>query len=179
MQRLLLFLTFMGLGTGLVYLLTVRESPPRPASVSDLPSNVLAMKRVTVRQHEHRRIKYELFADEAIFDERSETGSLKRVRFRIYDTQAKGKHLAMRGRAQAALLDKKSGTVILIGKVRLRDDLGSEIRSQRIEYDQRKERIVAPGRVWVKARDTVHEGQSLVYEIPQQRMTFTAPKFYQ
>ena len=100
--------------------------------------------------------------------------------FRIYDPQANGKaELSLWGKADRALVEKQVGRIVLVGSVELQDAAGTEIRSERIEYDEQEERVEAPGDVWVRARDTVHEGRGLVYSIPERTFTMQAPRFYQ
>ena len=180
MQRLLLFLAFMAFGSGMFYLLTVEETPRLELPSEDLPANLLAMREVTIRQHDGGSLKYELFARSAQFDELAKTGLLATVKFKVFSTAESGaRQVYLQGRAGRALLDKDQGKVVLEGKVLLVDMAGAEIRSQRIEYEQESERVVSPGEVWVKTRGGTHHGSSLVYEIQARKMTFAAPLFYQ
>lgn len=180
MQRLLLFLGFMAFGTGMIYLLTVTKTADLGVEGAAVPIHVLSMKQVVFRQQEGNDIKYLLTADQAVYNERSQITNLDTVNFTIYDnTQAgKGKVL-MEGKAGGAMLDKGQGTVLLFGNVRLWDSEGTEIRSERLTYEEKRARIVSPGRVWIKARESYHQGDSLIYEIHKQKFTLTAPIFYQ
>ena len=52
MPRLLIFLAFMAAGTGMMYLLTVREAPRGGPAPPNLPFNVIVMTDVAVQQQE-------------------------------------------------------------------------------------------------------------------------------
>lgn len=170
----------MAFGSGMIYLLTVQESPQRELDFSELPANVLIMEGVAIRQHEDTGLKFELFARKAVFNERTGTTAMRSVRFKVYGDSAQGgREVQMEGRAGNALINKRKDTVVLAGKVRIVNREGAEIRSGRIVYDQKRERAVSPGKVWVKSRGATHRGDSLVYEIPQQKITLTAPMIFQ
>ncbi len=180
MQRLLLFLGFMAFGSGVVYLLAVRETTTRAPGPMDIPSHVLAMTGVAIRQHENGGIRYELLAREAVFDQRSEETNLKEIEFFVFDVDGSDPPpLVLRATASRAKVDKKGGLVTLAGNVRLYSGNGAEVRSERIHYELGRERVLSPGAVWVKARGAVHQADSLIYDLPSERMTFTSPLFFQ
>lgn len=180
MGRLLLFLGFMAFGSGMVYLLAVRDSPPQVSLSAEIPSDVLAMTGVTMRQHEDGGIRYELLAQQAVFDQRTEETNLTDVELRVFEINGKRPApLALRATAGRARVNKKGGLITLMGDVRLLAGNGAEIRSERIDYEQKQGRIIVPGAVWVKVRDAIHQADSLIYDVHRERMTFTAPIFYQ
>ncbi|MCZ6556898.1 MAG: LPS export ABC transporter periplasmic protein LptC [SAR324 cluster bacterium] len=180
MGRLLLFLTFMAFGSGAIYLLTVQNSPQPNWPREDIPTNVLALRKVSIRQHNGSLLKYELFANSLKYDETANTAELTTVRFKVFTaTEADPASTLLEGRAEKALLAEKKDTLVLIGKVRMVDRDGSEIHSQRVEFEEKKNRLLALGEVWVKTRNGIHQGDSLVYDIAAQKMTFSAPLFYQ
>ena len=180
MQRLLLFLGFMALGTGMIYLLTVREPSRRAPDPAETPSNVLKMTQVAVRQHDPGGITYELMAREAVLDQRTQETILIDVEFMVFENEAQNpRQAALKGTANRARMDRRGGLVRLSGNVRLITETGAEIRSERIDYEHNKERVVVPGAVWVKAKEMVHQADSLIYDIPSERMTFTSPIFHQ
>jgi LPS export ABC transporter protein LptC len=181
MQRLLLFLAFMAFGSGMVYLLTVREPPRRAPIPTELPSNVLAMSGVTIRQHEASGLRYELLAHQAIFDERSQETDLTQVEFRIFEANGGGSAqvVVVSATADRAYVEKKGGAITLAGNVRMLTREEAELRSELVSYEQDRKRVVVPAEVWVKAGGAFHRGRSLVYDLQSERMTFTAPIFYQ
>lgn len=180
MQRLVLFVGFMAFGSGMVYLLAVRETPPRVAESIEIPSNVFAMTGVVFRQHQQESIRYELLAREAVFDQRTEETTLEAVELFVFDVDGeRPPPLVLRATARRAVVDKKGGLVTLLGSVRLFAADGTEIRSEKIDYRQQEQTIHSPGPAWVKARDVVHQATSLVYDIPRERIRFTAPSFTQ
>lgn len=180
MQRLLLFLGFMAFGSGMVYLLTVREPQRHIPAPSELPSNVLAMTGVAIRQHEAGGMRYELFAREAVYDERSQETDMTTVEFRIFEVEGvAAPQLKVTATAGRAFLNKKRGSITLREHVHVVSTRGAELRSELVHYLDDGRRVIVPGQVWVKAGDAFHEGSSLIYDIPLERMTFTAPTFYQ
>lgn len=168
----------MALGTGMIYLLTVQESPPGGPVLSEIPANVLAMERVIMRQHESGGVKLELFARSAVFDERTGEAEMRTVRFNVYEDLDGSRRRQLEGSADRALMSKNNSTVVLLGRVRLDSADGAIIRSERIIYDHKNQRAISPGAVRVESQGITHQGKSLVYEISQQKMTFTSPLFY-
>ncbi len=180
MPRLLIFLAFMAAGTGMMYLLTVREAPREGSVPASLPFNVIAMTDVAVQQQEQDEVTIRLWAKTAVFNERTERVSFRGVRFHAYRRNDEGRNaLFLKGSARKAKFDRKAATLVMTGDVRVVDLDGAEIRSERMEYDRGRGQIMAPGPVWVKARESVHQGASMVYEIAEKKITFTAPLFYQ
>ena len=180
MPRLLIFLAFMAIGTGMMYLLTVREAPREGPAPASLPFNVIAMTDVAVQQQEQGDITIQLWAKAAVFNERTERVSFREVRFNAYRRNNEGQNaLFLQGSARKAKIDKKAATLVMTGDVRVVDQDGAEFRSERMDYDRGRGQIMAPGPVWVKARESVHVGESMVYEIAEKKVTFTAPLFYQ
>ena len=179
MQRLLLFIGFMAFGTGMIYLLTVQESPPVDHALADIPANVLAMEGVIIRQHDSEGLKLELFARSAEFHQRTGESVMRTVRFSVYEYEGGGRKEQIAGTAASALMSKQKGRVELVGRVRIASADGAKISSERIIYDQKKQRAVSPGAVQVESQGIIHRGNSLVYDIPRQKMTFTSPLFYQ
>lgn len=178
MQRLLLFISFMALGTGMIYFLAVQETPPEEPLFSDIPTNVLAMEGVEIREHEGSALKLVLFARRAEFHESSSRAVLRSVRFKVYGEGEPGKPQLV-GRASGAVLNKRKGWVVLIGEVRISNSEGTQIGSEQIEYNQKTEIVVSPGEAWVTTGGVTHRGASLIYEIPRNKITFTSPVFYQ
>lgn len=179
MQRLLLFLCFMAIGSGMVYLLTVGESPPRKFIVSDIPANVLSMKGVVVRQHESAGMKLEIIARSAIYYERLGESEMRVVKFNIFGDNGDGWKRQIFGTSDIALTSRSKDTVVLVGRVRITNADGTVIHSERIIYDQLKDLAVSPGAVKVESQGAIHHGSSLVYDIRRDKMKFTAPVFYQ
>lgn len=168
----------MALGTGMIYLLTVQESPPGDPTLVEIPANVLAMEGVIVRQHESEGVKFELIARHAVFHQRTGESEMRAVHFNVYEDRDGSRKWQLKGSAARALMSKNKSTLVLVGRVRIDSADGSIIRSERVIYDQKNQRAVSPGAVRVESQGITHQGKSLVYEIPQQKMTFTSPLFY-
>lgn len=179
MQRLLLFICFMAIGTGTVYLLSVGESPPVDSDLAEIPPNVLAMEGVAIRQHEGPGLRLELFAQRAEFHERTGESVMHMVRFNLYGLEDGASRPQIEGTAAKALMSKTKSTVELAGSVRIVNADGAIIRSERIHYDQKNERAVSPGAVRVESQGVTHRGASMVYDIPGEKIQFTAPVFFE
>ena len=169
----------MAFGTGMVYLLTVGESPHSESILTDLPANVLAMEGVVARQHESAGLKLEIIAHSAIYHERLGISEMRVVRFNIFGDDGEGWKRQIYGISDLALTSKSKDTVVLVGHVRITNADGAVIRSERVIYYQKNERVFSPGAVKVESQGAVHHGTSLDYDIRKDKMTFTAPVFYQ
>ena len=180
MQRLLLFILFMGIGVGLVFLLTVRESRVVEPEVVAIPLNVLTMRKITYRQQRGNRVQWRIKAEKAVYRERTQTTDLEQVHFTLYDAKGGAKRkVSLEGKAGKARLVRNRGNLVLFNSVWVRDGEGTEIRSDTMEYREKGERVIAPGKVWVKSGEAIHEGKGLVYDIPARKITLGAPLFYQ
>ena len=179
MERLLLFLCFMAIGTGVVYLVTVGESPQTESVVTDIPANVLALEGVVMRQHETEGMKLEIIANSAMYHERLGNSEMRVVRFNIFGDNGEGWERQIFGTSALALTSKSKDTIVLVGRVRITNSDGTVIRSERVIYDQKHEQAISPGAVKVESQGAIHHGSSLLYDIRKEKMTFSTPVFYQ
>lgn len=182
MKRLLFFIAFMTLATGALLQLLVTEPSETAPPPEDLPqvANVLAMEGVQVHQLLGERVRWELQAERATYNENTHSGDLEQVRFRVYDTPPGGaEQTVFTGRSARARLSERPGGLLLQGDVVLRKDETLEIRSERVEYDQERQLVTAPGPVTVRTPQGVQEGEALRYSIAEQRLEFESPTFYQ
>ena len=180
MQRLLLFLGFMALGTGTIYMVIVQDSTLLDQEQAPIPVNVMEMKEVVFKQQDGNNLKYELFAENAVYYDQSKVAELEDVLFFVYEEDQNGQvKIFLEGSAGKALMNNKQGKISLFDDVYLLDSRGVEIKSERLDYEEKKERLISPGKVWIKAKDTFHQGTSMIYDIPKQQFTLGAPKIYQ
>lgn len=182
MKRLLFFVAFMTLGTLALIQLLVTEplQTQGPVTQESLPENVLNMEGVQVHQLDGARVRWELEAERATYNENTNAGALEQVRFRVFDTPpGGGQQTVFTGRSARARLSPQPGSLVLEGGVVLSQGRELEIRSERIEYDQAKQLITAPGPVTVRTTQGVQEGKSLRYYVAEQRLDFESPTFYQ
>lgn len=183
MKRLLFFIAFMSLATaGLIRLVVtepneaLRMPPPPRRNVE----TVLNMEGVHVRQLVNERLRWDLRAKRAIYDEGTDLGRLSEVHFQVYDVNAPpSAKPVMEGQSRSAQLDSRDGQVVLEGGVVLSRGSDVEIHSERIEYDDAEQIVASPGRVRVQSAQGVQEGTSMRYDIARQRMDFRSPVFYQ
>ena len=182
MKRLAFFVAFMTLGTvGLIQLLTTVPRGPAPEgrAVREV-TNVLNMDDVSVRQLHGDQVRWELQANNAIYNENTNTGRLREVSFRVFNKQASADAKPLfTGRSQQAILGQQPGNLVLQGDVVLSKGDGLEIRSQRIEYDADQELVTSPGQVRVRTPQGTQEGASLRYFLADDRLEFASPVFYQ
>ena len=184
MKRLLFFIAFMSLATvGLIQLL-VTEAPETGAPVTPRRqvSNVLDMDGVNVKQIEGKHLRWELRAEQAVYNENTNTGWLQRVSFRIHGPETAGAPGAAEtvyvGHSREAFLQSRPDKLVLRGQVVITGAPEMEIRSEQIEYDQATQLVISPGPVTVRTPQGVQEGASLRYDIVGQRLDFANPVFY-
>lgn len=179
MKRLLFFIAFMGMGTGLmIWMLatepvpetTVRESRPEPGTLMN-------MTEVAIRQMEGNSLRWELWARNADLLQDANTARFREVRFKIYP-QKPGDPILL-GRSEKARLIGKPPRIVLQGNVVLERGKEMEIRTENLVFDQSKNMVRAPGRVWVKTPRTIHRGDSLTYFLAEETLTLTRPFFAQ
>ena len=83
------------------------------------------------------------------------------------------------GRSSRAFLRGRSNDLVLEGNVLVTRGVDLEIRSQRLEYDGRRQLIVSPGPVRVRTPQGVQEAAALRYSLIDERLEFSRPVFYQ
>ena len=54
-----------------------------------------------------------------------------------------------------------------------------EIRTENLVFDQGKNILRAPGKVWMKTPQAFHSGDSLTYFLAEERLNLTRPFFAQ
>ncbi|HKI97115.1 MAG TPA: LPS export ABC transporter periplasmic protein LptC [bacterium] len=182
MKRLLFFVAFMTLGTAALIELMVRVpvGPTRVTRPAPQATNVLNMSGVTVHQLVGEQTRWQLEAGKATYNENTNIGQLEGVRFQVFDTQpGQPAREAFSGHSGEAELSAEPGDVVLQGSVVLSKGSEMEIRSERIEYDATTQTVSSPGPVTVRTPQGVQEGAAMRYSIPDDRIEFTSPLFYQ
>lgn len=174
MKRLLFFIGFMTLGTfALFELLVTAPSGPAPEPErTPQAANVLNLRGVNVEQRQDADVQWQVRAALATYNEDTQSGMLEQVHFRAGTPEVQGES----GRA---FLDAGSSNLVLLGGVVLTREDGVTIRSERLEYDGRRDEIVAPGPVQVFTPQGEQQGDSLHYWLKEDRMEFTRPRFVQ
>lgn len=195
MKRLLFFMAFMGLGTWFLLAILVTEPVPvKPdAQTASGSADVMAMEKVVIRHMDGNRLSWELWAKTATLREDGKLGTLHQVRFRIYpgpeksgnSNQQKGLKPALarrgviEGKSGLARLENNPSRLLLEKRVVLRQGREIEIRTGLILFDQKNNLMRAPHKVWMKTPNGIHEGDSLLYSLDDETLTFTRPVFSQ
>lgn len=182
MKRLLFFIAFMSLATAALILLLVDEpiGPAQRQTAVKEAINVLNLRTVAVQQMEGNRVRWELWAERATFDEDTNSAELERVRFNVYATDGERPiRTLLKGQAGHAYLDGRPGALVLQDDVLLLRGGEMEIRTQRIEYDPEARIIRAPAHVRVKTPTGIHEGDSMQYSLDEEKIVFSGPVWMQ
>lgn len=179
MRRLLFFIAFMGLGTGLLIWILATEPAPE-TTTRETPreaGTLMKMTQVAIRQMEGNWLRWELWARSAIFLDDANTARFRSVRFKIYGKNPGDPVLL--GRSKEARLVGKPPRIILEGDVVLEKKGVMEIRTEKLVFDQRKNMMRAPGKVVMKTPQAIHSGDSLTYFLAEEQLTLTRPFFAQ
>ncbi len=181
MKRLLFFIVFMSVATGLLLQVAVRTPDERePASEEPTaPANLLQLEEATLTEFAGDRVRWELRAAAAQYHEASRSGRLQQVRFRVFPQERVDGGVLLSGRSGRAEFATERQGLVLEGDVRLRKGDELEIRTERLEYDEATAVITAPTAVWVRSAAGIQRGGSLRYSIPDGRLEFTSPVFVQ
>lgn len=179
MQRLLLFLVFMTLGSGLVFLVGV-EKPTTEEVVSSLPPvNRLTIRGILFQEFNVNALRLWVDAEKGEVNEQTGISFLENIRFRGFDPAQPEALYSFRGRAAIARVDRKTGVVTLTGGVNLESSDGALIQTTQIDYDDKKGILTAPGKVLVKTGESSQEGSSMRYDVHDRKIILTKPVFYQ
>jgi len=180
MWRLLLFLGFMALGTGLVYTIVVREPREPEDAAGPLPFNVLSLEDVHLTFQQAGGQDGEMWAVRAEYDEKRQVVALEQVRFEVTEAPEGGAPPVMiRGTARRATVDNRSGRVVLTGQVHLTRAADLEIKGERMVYEHRAGRVLVPEAVWIRSGTSIQEGRALTYDLGRRAMTLRAPRLVQ
>ena len=180
MQRLLIFLGFMAIGTWLIYLVAVRgEDPEQAAQDFRGKPNLMVMSGVHHQETRNGILAMDLKATQATVDEASAKTLMDQVTFTLYEEGNKGEaRISLMGKAGVAMMSQKQETVELTGDVDLLDNRGRRIFSDRVIYSGKEDRLVSPGPVRIVSPQGVQEGRSMEYRIKRKRMVLTEPRMY-
>lgn len=181
MQRLLLFLIFMTLGTGLIYLAAVSDDPPAEIDLPpDLPVNQMRITGVVLEHLEAGEVSWRIRAREALFNEPAERTVLHDVNIEIFSNAGVPATTPdIWGSARQAILSGKSGEVQLLGDVVIHRGTGTVLISERVDYSHNERRIRAPREFEIRNGDTLQTGRALDYQLDKRTMTFRGPRFQQ
>ena len=182
MQRLLIFLGFMGFGTLMIYLFAVSGGEPPPAEVELFQGrpNLLFLSGVDHREQTEGQLTTEMTAEKTQWDENSLDARMEGVNFRMLDPTPEGNPiLKLTGKAPLALMNKKKNTIEMSGGVLLADQDGRQLTSETFFYNGKSQRLHAPGNVKITSEEGVQEGSSMVYLLKEGKMTLRKPLFYQ
>ncbi|MEE8433409.1 MAG: LPS export ABC transporter periplasmic protein LptC [bacterium] len=179
MRRLLFFIAFMGMGTGLLIWMLGTEPVPETTTreTQREPGTLMNMTEVAIRQMEGNWLRWELWARSANLLDDANTVQLRTVRFKIYGNKP-GDPVFM-GHSKRARLVGKPPRVMLQGDVVLKRGALIEIRTEILVFDQKKNLVRAPGKVSLKTPRTIHRGDSLTYFLAEDSLTLTRPFFAQ
>ena len=181
MIRLLAFIIFMSLGTGIIFFFLNGEKPSEDSVVRNLQSrpDVLILHGVHHTKQEEGHITVDLKAKRAFLDQKSDDTRLDGVQFTLLDIQNKESVPSrLSGEADHAFIKKNGNFVDLRGHVIVHDDEGRKVTSKHLIYDGKLGRMSSPGAVRVSGKDGVQEGSSMDYNLRDQRMLLTKPRFF-
>ena len=171
MRRLLLFIVFMSVSTGLMYLLVVSPPVSTEVEIPDLTqeTNVLRLGEVVIRHQEGGRIAWRLWADKAVVNEKRQTADLTQVRFEVYKEEpGREQEVALHGRSEQGFFSQRPRRVILERKVRMVKVDGAELTSERLIYEDSKGTVTSPGAFEMLTIDAENvRGASFVYHLPE------------
>ncbi len=175
MRRLLFFIAFMGMGTGLLIWMLGTEPVPATATRETRREQGAPMKmtEVAIRQMEGNWLRWELWARSASLLNDANTARFRSVRFKIYGK--KPGEPVITGRSREARIVGKPPRITLQGDVVLEKRGVMEIRTENLVFDQRKNLLRAPGKVWMKTPQAIHSGDSLTYFLAEERLNLTRP----
>lgn len=179
MKRLLFFIAFMAMGTGLLIWLLGTEPVPESATPETPrePGAMMHMTEVAIRQMEGNWLRWELWARSASLLNDANTARFRSVRFKIYGKNPGDPVLT--GRSREARLIGAPPRIMLQGGVVLEKTGVMEIRTESLVFDQRKNILRAPGKVSLKTAQAIHHGDSLTYFLAEDKLILTRPFFAQ
>ena len=185
MPRVLLFLLFMTLGTGLAYLLLVQEEEDRDEGelVGEVPVDQMLLKGVVMEHLEGERLAWRIQAAEALHNDRGDATVLSRVTFHVFrvpDTGAPAPESApvLHGTARRAVLSSSPQRVLLTGNVVLARGAETVLRSERVSYDHGAQRIQAPQAFELRTGRSLQTGVALDYDLVTEKASFRAPRIH-
>ena len=179
MKRLLFFIIFMGGFTALMIVVLVREPGPETPVTLFTPefTNLMAMNKVALRQLEGEQLRLELWAEQATIQASGGHADLRDVRFRIYSHQ-KGA-LELSGHSGSARLENKPLRLEMKEQVVIEKSGEMELRTDHLIFDQGKNLLSTPGKVWIQTPSGIHQGDSLQYSLTDEKLILTRPNFTQ
>jgi len=180
MKRLMIFMTFMAFGTWLVYFLSVGPSTLQEEPTPPQPVNRIQFSDVVFRQQVGSQLQMEFLSRESLFDEVAESALLDGVNFTVFEVEGPLKgQVAFEGRADQARLDGKKDLIVLSGNVEIREARGVRIHTELMEYREQRKTLISPGAVTIRSAESVHEGESMIYDLNRKKITLKKPVFYQ
>lgn len=182
MPRILLFLLFMTLGTGLAYLLLVQEEVRDEAElVGEVPVDQMLLKGVVMEHLEGERLAWRIEAAEALHNDRGDSTVLSGVTFDVFRAPdagagSPGAAPALHGTARRAVLSGSPRRVLLTGNVVMSRGADTVLRSERVSYDHGAQRIQAPQAFELRTGRTLQTGVALDYDLVTETATFRSPR---
>lgn len=164
----------------LVYLLTLHETLRKSGPREPGAANVLRLTTAHIQKHEDEILVWEVWAEKAIYMEDEQETLLTGVEFKIYDQrQEDGTPITISGTAGRAHITDGGETLILNENVHVSDSEDMEVRGDRMVYHHADGLLTSADPVWLRKRNTFHQGSRLHYLIREQRLTLGNPKVYQ
>lgn len=185
MPRVLLFLLFMTLGTGLAYFLLVQEEVRDEGElVGEVPVDQMLLKGVVMEHLEGERVVWRIQAAEALHNDRGDSTVLSRVIFDIFGAPEAGTPApgaaapTLHGTARRAVLSGSPRRVLLMGNVVMERGAEAVLRSERVSYDHGAQRIQAPLAFELRTGQTLQTGVALDYDLVTEKATFKSPRIF-
>ena len=164
----------------LVYLSTLHETLRKSGTREPGAANVLRLTTAHIQKHEDDILVWEVWAEKAIYMEDGLETLLTGVRFKIYNQrQEDGTPVTISGTAGRAQINEGGETLVLNENVHVSDTEDTEVRGERLVYHHADGLLTSSDPVWLRKRDTFHQGSRMHYLIREQRLTLGNPKVYQ
>ena len=183
MTRLLLFVVFMVLTAGAAYLLLQEDAAKRPSLSEELDDkllNQMQFERIGLNQQRDGRVSLRLWSDTAVYYERSNFLHLEGVRFELLPAPRAGETpLPVHGTSQRGVVDQSAKRIVLTGKVEVRRGDALELRTERLDYLQDEELLLAPEAVWIRQQQSVQQGRDMRYSLSDEHLTLRQPMLFQ
>jgi LPS export ABC transporter protein LptC len=156
---------------------TLRERASDPAYG---PANVLRLTHAIMHQTEGNALRVQVWADQAVYEEHRAATRLSNVRFTAYPRPERDmRPEPIEGVAAEAVVRGNESVLVLIGRVHITQGAHTELRGERLVYDYGQGLITSADPVWIRHEATVHEGTSLFYSIPEERIRLTRPLIWE
>jgi LPS export ABC transporter protein LptC len=160
----------------LIQLLTYRGAIREREEREFGPANVLTLTDSVMHQVEGGRLRIQVWSDRTIYAEESQRARLFSVRFTAFP--GPGQELSQQpidGEARLANVLGSDSTIELEGSVRIRQGSHLEMRGERLRYNYDSGLVSSDHPIWMRNGETVQQGASGQYSIPDELLHLNRP----